>query len=500
MNKNKRILLIAPPFYRIINFYNRYFPFGITLLATILKQKGYDVKVYDADCNDRPLYIDYSILPKKYPVYLESFKIKDNAVWLEMRQALLDFKPDIVGISAFTTFAASAFYTAKICKEVFPDSKVIMGGPHATVKADEILKISPDVDFVIRGEGEEALIELLTQIEKSAVSLSNIKGLSYREKTGVIHNPAGKKIDNIDIFPFPDRTLLINEKKYTSEDMGLIMTSRGCPYSCTYCATDTKRAVFRSVDSVIEEIIFIKKRYNTTQFTFKDDSFTVNKKRVIELCDKIIGLNLNIFWECNTRVNLIDEDILKLMKKAGCNFIKIGIESGSEKVLEGMHKGITLSQIKNSAKVLNKIGIHWTGYFLIGTPGETKDDIYKTLDFVREIKPDAALLGVYESFPGTLMFEDGIKRGLIKPNMTLNEYYTIMPNNYYKIKAGRQVDTIDEEEFNYLEEKVKNEFNNYNKRPANIYKMLKAKISVFIKNPAILLEDIKKYYSYLYQK
>ena len=202
----------------------------------------------------------------------------------------------------------------------------------------------------------------------------------------------------------------MSESRYTSEDMGLIMTSRGCPYGCTYCSTDTRRVSYRSIDNVLKEIRLVKEKYGTSQFSFKDDSFTVNRKRVEDLCDRLIKEKFNINWECNTRVNLINDDLLLKMKRAGCNSIKVGIESGSERVLKEMNKGITHDQVRNAAKLFRKVGIHWTGYFMMGVPGETVEDVYKTLDFMYEVKPDFASIGVYEPFPGTPMFAEEPKR------------------------------------------------------------------------------------------
>ena len=172
-----KILLVSPQFYRILGFYNRYFPFGITLLGTILKNKGYRVTVYDADCYTNPESIDYSQLPSKYPFYLNSFEDKRNEVWKEVRSVIKRESPDVVGISVFTTFAASAFNVARIVKNVAPRAKVIFGGPHAFVRAKEVLSICKDVDYVVSGDGEDALLELLGNFEVKKPRLESILGL-----------------------------------------------------------------------------------------------------------------------------------------------------------------------------------------------------------------------------------------------------------------------------------------------------------------------------------
>lgn len=454
--------------------------------------------MYDADCYVNPDSIDYSQLSAKYPDYLKSFKDKDNSVWKEVKRTIKVYNPDVVGISTFTAFAASAFFIAKITKELCPKAKVVMGGPHATVKADEILRICPEVDYVVSGEGEETIRELIKYLQTKKLSLNLILGLSYRKAGLIVHNQMRPLLRDVDKDSVPDRSILINEKKYSSEDMGLIMTSRGCPYHCTYCAS-RKGISYRSIDNVMKEIVLVKKKYGTTQFTFKDDSFTVDKNRVRQLCEELIKNELKIKWECNTRVDLINEELLLIMKKAGCNFIKVGIESGSARILKKtMNKGITLDQSRRAARLFNKVGIHWTGYFMMGVNGETVSDIYKTLKFMKELKPNLALIGVYEPMPGTVMFSEGIKRGLIKENMTLEDFYSTSPNDYYKLNPNVQSDAIPPEEFLELQEKINMAFRSYNMKIGNVWTMGVSKINVYLKEPKILLEDVKKFYKYIF--
>jgi len=491
-----KILLIDPPFYRLLGFYNRYFPIGVVTVATYLSKAGYDVSVYDTDCNYAPKHMDYSLLPEYYPKYLDSFKNASHPVWKELRETIATINPDIVGVSIWTTFAASAFHVAKICKEVVPACKVVVGGPHATEKADEILRIAPSVDYVVKGEGEIAMLELVRQIPSGRDSVSSIPGLSFRDNNAIVHNPIRQTANDLKLFPFPDRSLLINEDRYTSEDMGLIMSSRGCPYACSYCATHTRTVTYRPTDHIVDEIKLVKEKYGTTLFSFKDDSFTVNKKRVEQFCDKLLAERLNINWECNTRVDLVSESLLAKMKKAGCNSIKVGVESGSERILKRMNKGITHDQIRNAANLFRKIGIHWTGYFMMGVPSETVDEIYQTLDFMYEIEPDFASISVYEPFPGTPMFAKGIQKNLAKPEMTLVDFYTMLPNDYYKLDPRKQVETIDADEFSILAEDMKRKFHIYNKSFKRLLYRAKSRINLYVKQPRLLLGDFSKYLSW----
>lgn len=498
-----KILLIDPPFYRFIGYYNRYFPLGLAYLAAVLREEGHDVLIYDADCNVNPSKMDFARLEDSYPLYLKAVKDDNHPIWQEMTERIRDFKPDLVGISVWTTFAASAFKLASICKQFDKSLPVVMGGPHISIKYKEVLQICPDVDFLIRGEGEETLSELVRTVEarwrdKNA-AFNDIKGISYIRNGEMVHNPAREFIKDLDSIPFPARDLLLNKDSYNSEDMGLLMTSRGCPYNCSYCATSIweRKTRYHSVDHIIEEIKLIIDKYGTRQITFKDDSFTVNKKRVLELCDRLIKENIKINWDCNTRVNLVDEQILKKMKKAGCNSIKVGIETGSERVLNLMSKKISFDQCRKAAKLFKKVGIHWTGYFMMGLPSETREEVYQTLEFMKELNPDYASFSVYEPFPGTELFKVGIEKGLVQDSRTLEDFYTISPKYYYVKDINRRVDTINNEEFKKLEYEIKEAFHKYNKGFPRLLKRAMSRNKLYLNDPRILWDDLRKFWGWV---
>ncbi|HSV99513.1 MAG TPA: radical SAM protein [Sedimentisphaerales bacterium] len=488
-----KVLLIDPPFYRLIGFYNRYFPLGLASLATVLRGAGHEVVVYDADFNENPSAMDYGRLPEYYPDYLASFRDGSHPIWKEVRRTVETFEPELIGVSVWTAYAASAFHIAGLCREIRPTCPIVAGGPHATVKAEETLRICPSIDYVIRGDGETALLDLTAQLSGTGRGFDAVENLSFRRGGSVTHNASGLPGRNLDEIPIPDRALLKNRRAYSSEDMGLIMTSRGCPFSCAFCATETRRVRYSSVERVLAEIRQVRADYGVTQFSFKDDSFTVNRSRVAEFCNALLQEDFRIGWECNTRVDLITEDLLNGMKRAGCNSIKVGIESGSEAVLERMNKGITLDQVRTASTLLRKAGIHWTGYFLMGTPGETAEDVYRTLDFMYEIRPDFASMGVYEPFPGTTMFEEGLKRGLVKPDMTLEDFFRVLPNDYYKADARRQVDTMAPQAFEKLEMEMKARFHAYNKSVRRLVKRARSRAGLYWAQPALLLADFRKF-------
>lgn len=455
--------------------------------------------IYDADCNKNSKGMDYTRLPEKYRIYLRELKNPGNPVIKEISETFQKYQPDIIGITVMTPKMASAFTIASLAKQYNRDCSVIAGGPHATLRPDEILKNSRDVDFVINGEGETVFLELVTALHAGNNGFSAIRGLSYRRGDDLVHNATRTFIDDLDCLPFPDREGLLGLDTYTSEDMGLLMGSRGCPYRCSYCATQiwTRKVRYRSLANILEEIKYVHSRFGTRQFTFKDDSFTVNRKRVMEFCHTLRDADLKINWDCNTRVDLVDPELLKTMKKAGCNSIKVGIESGSERILALMDKGITLERIHEAARLFREAGIHWTAYFMMGIPTETREDVKKTLDLLYKIRPSFASIGVYEPFPGTKLFEIGIERGLVRQEMSYEDFFTHIPSDYYLRDIKRRVDTTDYEDFITMENDAKDAFHDYNKSIRRILERAKARSNIYLHNPRIFFNDVEKFLGWL---
>lgn len=223
------VLLIDPPFYRFFNYYNRYFPLGLSYLSSVLKKAGHQVTVYDADCNKNSKGMDYTRLPEKYRIYLKELKNPENPIIKEISETLARYQPDVIGVTVMTPKAASAFTIASLAKKYNENCAVVFGGPHATLKADEILKNTRGVDFVVSGEGEVVLVELVNTLHTKNNNFSTIQGLSYRQGDKIIHNSTRNFIDNLDCLPFPDRETLLGLDTYTSEDMGLLMAVVAVP-------------------------------------------------------------------------------------------------------------------------------------------------------------------------------------------------------------------------------------------------------------------------------
>lgn len=495
-----RLLLISPPFKRFTGLINNYYPIGLAYLAATVKQDGHQVAIFEADAVVKPTSLDFTDELRRYDLYLQGVGDLSHPVWTEIRALLVSYRPDVVGIGAFTPQIASALRVADLCKEYDPDCYVVMGGAHPTVSPDQTVSHA-SVDFVIRGEGETAFRRLVATIETGTTDYGPINGLSYQRDGRVIHNPPSEFIKDLDSVPFPARGNLMNRQSYTSEDMGVMLTSRGCPFRCTYCYHPWKGKVhFRSIPQVIEEIKQVKRDYGTRQFAIKDDTFTVNHQHVREFCESLLGENLDVNWDCTTRVDRIDEDLLRLMLRAGCNVVKVGIETGSQRILEQTHKGITLDQSRRAAALFNKLGVFWSAYFMMGLPQETEEDILQTYAFMKEIKPFYAGLGVYEAFRFTELFDVGVEMGLLHPNVDLEHFFRTRPKDYYFVDPRRRVDAISPERFDRLVEQMTTAFHKHNTQFSRLARRGWARRKTYRKDTHLLLGDCKKAANWILQR
>lgn len=488
-----KILLIDPPFSRFTGFSRLYYPIGLGYLSGILEKSGHKISIYDVDAAQKGTSIDYSDEYKKLEQYREGINNGNHPVWQEVREVLEDFQPDLVGITIMTPKFGSAVKTAEIVKKYNLNCTVVVGGPHATFLPELTMK-SGNIDYAIKGEGEVAFLELITAL-KDNESIEEIGGLSYRKHGETHHNPPREFINDLDTIPFPARHLLMHLENYSSEDMGVLMTSRGCPFNCSYCCHMWERKVrSRSIDDIIEEIKIVKEKYNSRQIEFKDDSFTLNKMRIMELCDRIISEKLKINWSCSTRVNLLDEELIKKMKKSGCNVVKLGIETGSERILMETDKGVNFDQMRKAAKLLNKYRIFWSGYFMMGLPMETEEDIMKTYDFMKEINPYYAGIGVYSPFPKTKLFNQGVEMGLLyrEAEIEIEHFFKNNPKDYFFIDTDRRVVALNKEKFEKLAVLMSEDFHKHNTQLKNILRRGWARRRVYLNDFKLLKGDIKK--------
>ena len=486
-----RILLIDPPFKVFTGYANNFFPIGLAILAAVLTKEGHEVKVLEVDKITMTNDINYSDEYKRLQLYVDGINNDHHHIWGDIKKYLEEFRPDVIGLTVMTQKLGAAVKLAQICKEWDSNVPVIVGGAHPTLDPEQVLS-SKDIDFAVRGEGELVLPQLLKAIAAKS-GFSGIGSLSYKKDGQVVNNPICALIEDLDIVPLPARELLMNAHNYSSEDMGVIMTTRGCPYGCTYCFHMWARRVrYRSIDSVIKEIKLVKTNYGTRQFAFKDDTFTINRKRLFDLLQRMIDEKLNINWECTTRVDVLDEEMLKKMIEAGCNVVKIGVETGSAKILKETNKGVTMEQIKKAAALLNKYNVFWSAYFMMGLPQETEDDIRSTYTFMKELNPYYAGLGVYNPMPETELYEMGVKMGLLYEKVGLDHFFKVNPKDMYFKDPKKRVAQIDNEKFEKLANFMMDAFHKHNTKMINLVRRGWARRRAYRSEPKMLASDIRK--------
>ncbi|MBU2473112.1 B12-binding domain-containing radical SAM protein, partial [Patescibacteria group bacterium] len=298
---------------------------------------------------------------------------------------------------------------------------IVLGGPHVHLFPKETINLD-NIDFIIKGEGELPFFNLLEALEKQK-ELSNINGLVYKKNGQVINNPVGDFIDNLDEIPFPDRELLPIEK-YNSllgcnRIVTTMFTSRGCPFQCSFCDRPHlgKKFRARSAQNVVDEMEECLK-LGIEEILVYDDTFTVDRQRVFDICDEIIKRGLKFIWDIRARVDTVDKKVLEKLKQAGCQRIHFGVEAGTEKILKVLNKGIHLEQIERAFDLAKKTDIETLAYFMIGAPTETKEDINKTIEFAKKIKPDYAHITILTPYPATEIYRQALAQGVIK-----NDYW-----------------------------------------------------------------------------
>jgi anaerobic magnesium-protoporphyrin IX monomethyl ester cyclase len=317
---------------------------------------------------------------------------------------------DLVGITLDTSRYYKGMKYARMWKS--KGTKVVVGGPHASFMADEILG-SGSADFVVRGEGEHTMLELVTVLTEGG-NPEQIKGLSYISDDQIIHNDDRVYPDDLDTLPFPARDLLDMDKYRTSKlgtrSITSILTSRGCPYQCSFCASSKLAGTFwraRSVESIIEEIQMVKDTYGYRAFAFVDDNFTLNPQRVMDLCKEICKRGWDIHWWCFSRVDTIvrNPEMVSLMHKAGCRSTYIGIESRNQETLDYYNKKISADISREAISILKNNKIEMTASFIIGALNENKEMVEDTLRFAKSLNPNTVSFTILTPYPGTDLFK-----------------------------------------------------------------------------------------------
>jgi len=397
--KRIKVLLITPTKGLVIGHPERpkfqTHPLGLLYIASVLERNNCQVKIYDA------------------------FSLGNSLD--EISKKISDFNPHIVGLTAMTILARDAYLIAKNVKAINPKIVVVMGGPHATALPEEALDTGW-IDFVVIGEGEYSMLEIANKLERGENSFFDIKGIVYKHQSNIVRTLAREKKEALDEIPFPAYHLLPLMGNYNPPPhwgkkgrYASVITSRGCPYGCMFCSVTRdwgKKYRFRSANNVLDELEFLYRKYNIRYVSFRDSVFTLYKRRVIEICKGIIERKINIIWNCNGRINEVDNEMLSWMRKAGCKAVQYGIESGSEEILS-QFKGLKKDVVIKAIEMTNKIGIEPHGYFMFGLPGETKATMKDTIDFAKSLKLYSAGFTSVIPFPGSELWDYCIENNLI---------------------------------------------------------------------------------------
>ena len=433
-----KILLIEPPFHRFMGFYRYYFPYSLSSLSAYLRQKGHRVLIYDADHGEKPVTLTSSDLLNVYPKYLEGINNTHHPIWAEIEKTILDYNPDLIGITFMSTKMGAVQRIIDIAKNLLPEIPVVLGGAHPSVLFRSSLD-STQADAVVIGEGEETFSELIGELERPKPNLHKIRGIAFRSPEGkIVTTPPRPLIPDLDTLPFPDRESLLNKETFRPDDLSLIMSSRGCPFNCTFCSSLWERRVRnRSVSNLIREIRYLQERFQAQNVFFKDDTFTVDRKRILSFCEQLKKNNVKINWDCLTRIELIEEDLLRAMQNAGMFNLKIGIETGSPRLLKATNKNITIDQIKRGAELLRRLNTRWSAFFMIGFPDETEEEIQMTWRFIEEIKPTYVSMSILVPYPGCQDYYDLKKIGKIDENTDWNLYDPFSLHTHFTQKIDR---------------------------------------------------------------
>ncbi|MDI6759453.1 MAG: radical SAM protein [Candidatus Brocadiaceae bacterium] len=383
-----KVLLINPP----SDSPQPVMPLGLAYLAAALECDNVLVEVIDAWAER----LDFDSLEKRIA------QAKDVG---------------LIGITVMSPVYPTGIKTVQVARRASPYAKIIIGGTHPSSLPEQCLQECPELDFVAVGEGENLIVQLVRALQGKSIPLNEIKGLWYRNNNKVITNHRAEPVQNLDELPFPARHLFPLEKYKVHppyrlyKSFATMITSRGCPFQCAYCTKSVSGQNFRyqSTERVIREIEFLIDKYNIKQIHFYDDDFTINKSRVEELCEELILRRIKITWSCVTRVDLVNERLLKKMKDSGCFLISYGVESGSQKILDNIRRGYHVGQIKEAFRLTKKAGIRTLGYFMAGLPGETYETLNETVKFSFELDPDFVSWSVTVLYPGSKLYEQALK-------------------------------------------------------------------------------------------
>lgn len=414
-----KVLLIDPPWYALQNISYDKVSYGLASCAGVLRNNQHDCVIYNGEfglVEDQPFKQD---IITNFDLYLSNLE-DTSLIWKKTSQNIKniinDFKPIVVGITMPTAKYAMAVKIANYIKNEFPHITIVAGGPHPTILPLETLQ-EPSFDVAVKKEGEFTFLELVNAIERKE-TLGTIAGIAFKRDGALYENPDREYIQDLDSLPFPAWDCTYQSAKHAPDSFGTLFTSRGCPYQCIYCASNkiwSRKTRFMSVERVVAELKYTSQHFGAFNFRFADDTFTLDKKRVTEICEKIKHAGLDIRWMCDMRADSCNYEILKIMKSAGCFRVNIGVESGNPQILRYIKKSITIDQARRAFATVKKAKLESLAYFMIGFPNETLSQIHDTIKLIHRLKSDYTCVCIVTPYPGTQLYSDALGSGIIPP-------------------------------------------------------------------------------------
>ncbi len=386
-----KITLVNPPYPQSVHSHPPFIPLGLAYLGAVAEKAGHQVTVIDCQA-DKLTY--------------ETF------------QNRIAYTPyDVIGVTATTLLYKSAMRLITIAKQTQPQAITVLGGSHGTFWDENALNEYPSLDIVVRREGEQTFIELLNRLQEQS-SLSSVLGITYRVGEEIVRNQDRPFLQDLDSLPFPAHHLLpLENLKHNGKIIFPLVSSRGCVYWCDFCSTVRmfgRGYRWRSPKNVVDEMQFIHDKYGVDQVTFYDDAFSVNRDRVLKICEELHTRNLHLKWDCGTRVDMVDRELMETMRRAGCFAVWLGVESGSEAILGAMNKRIKLDQTRKAYKTAHEVGLMTIANVVLGFPGETEQTARETIRFVKELSPEDVGFYIATPYPGTPMYEEVKKNGWLR--------------------------------------------------------------------------------------
>lgn len=387
MGKKVKTTLVNPPPLKGVYRHQLYLPIGLAYLASVLEEGECEVTVIDCPALDMTQQ--------------------------DLKQKLESIQPDLIGITSMTPTIQSALQSAQIAKNACPEAMTVLGGPHVTFMDEPVLTEEKAVDVIVRGEGEQTLLELAKNVFNPK-ALEDIEGITFRKEGQIVRTPNRRVMENLDDLPRPAYKFFpLENYRLFGRKILPIITARGCPSQCSFCTSAQmfgKGFRARSPKNIADELEWLRDEHGAEAFTFYDDTFTLDRRRAIGICDEIVTRKIGLPWDCQTRVSTVSRDILLKMREANCQQVFFGVESGCQTILDAVKKGTTVAQNEKAILLAKDVGLFVAVSVMIGYPGETHAMLKETIDLVKKTEPDDVYICVATPYPGTEL------RRLVKDN------------------------------------------------------------------------------------